>query len=91
MRIRVECYSGHKSNERPVRFFLGDRELEVKELVDRWYGEDHEYFKLLADDGNTYILKFQRPGDRWDLIEFSTPNLPYQGPLARKRSDSLPC
>jgi hypothetical protein len=76
MKLRVECYSGYKADERPVRFYLGNRKLEVTELVDRWYGEDHEYFKLLADDGNRYVLKYQRPENRWDLIEYSVPDLP---------------
>ena len=76
MGIRVECYSGHKANERPVRFYIGNRKLEVEELVDRWYGEDHDYFKLLADDCCTYVLKYHRFEDQWELIFYSAPNLP---------------
>jgi hypothetical protein len=76
MKIRVECYSGYKANERPVRFYLGEKQLEVKELLDRWYGEDHDYFKLLADDGNTYLFKYHRFRDHWELVLYSAPNLP---------------
>lgn len=76
MALRVECYSGYKVNERPVRFFLGQRKFEVKELLDRWYGEDHDYFKLLADDLSTYVLKYNRYDDRWELIFYAAPDLP---------------
>ncbi len=40
----------------PRRFRLGSRSIEVKTILDRWTGEDHEYFKILAEDG-IYILR----------------------------------
>jgi len=76
MQVRVESYSGYKSDERPVRFYIGKRKLEVKELLDRWYGEDYDYFKLLADDLSTYVLKYYRFKDYWELVFYSAPNLP---------------
>jgi hypothetical protein len=76
MKIRVECYSGYKANERPLRFFIGDRVLEVKDLLDRWYGEEADYFKLVADDGNKYLLKYDRERDSWELTMYSTPDAP---------------
>ena len=33
MKIKVECYSGYKANERPLRFHIGKRVLEVKDLL----------------------------------------------------------
>ena len=57
MKIRVECYSGHKADERPVRFFLGERDYQVLEIQDQWYGPESIYFKVRADDGNFYILR----------------------------------
>ena len=76
MKLRVECYSGYKADERPVRFYLGERKLEVEAILDRWYGEDYEHFKLRADDGNTYILKYLRSEDEWELTLFSRPDAP---------------
>jgi hypothetical protein len=73
MQVRVECYSGYKPDERPVRFYLGERKLEVEAVLDRWYGEDDDYFKLRADDGNIYILKHLRAVDEWELTLFSRP------------------
>ena len=36
-RVEVECYSGHRVNERPLAFTLRGQRFEVEELVDRWY------------------------------------------------------
>jgi hypothetical protein len=32
--IKVECYAGYTSDQRPLRFMLGDRMLEVREVED---------------------------------------------------------
>ena len=57
MKIRVECYSGFKADERPARFFLGERGYQVLEIRDQWYSPECTYFKVWADDGNFYILR----------------------------------
>lgn len=66
----VECYSGYKANERPLSFQLDDRNIAVKELLDKWYGIDYTYFKVRADDDNTYILKYDEHKDEWSLEFF---------------------
>ena len=53
----MECYSGFKADERPARFFLGERGYQVLEIRDQWYGPESTYFKVWADDGNFYILR----------------------------------
>jgi hypothetical protein len=68
--IRVECYSGYKSEERPVRFFLGERTFEVVEVDDRWYSPDAIYFRVKADDGNIYLLRHDEIQDIWSLEAF---------------------
>jgi hypothetical protein len=70
MDVRVECYSGRKGDERPVRFHLGEREYMVEEILDQWYGPEATYFKLRADDGNHYILSSWPLEDRWQLDSF---------------------
>ena len=57
MKLEVECYAGRKADERPVRFRLDGRQYLVEEVVDQWYGEDCISYKVLADDGNLYILR----------------------------------
>jgi hypothetical protein len=69
--VHVECYAGYRADERPERFTLRNRVIEVAEVVDQWYGPDHRYFKLKGDDGNSYILRHDETGGRWELIMFN--------------------
>jgi hypothetical protein len=57
MTLRVECYAGAKSDERPVRFWLDERDYMVEEVIDQWYGPHDAFFKVRTDDGNLYILR----------------------------------
>ena len=68
--MRVQCYSGAKADERPLRFQLNEHEYEVEEVLDRWYGPDDTYFKVRADDQNTYILRHSPATDTWSLEAF---------------------
>jgi hypothetical protein len=72
MRLDVECYSGRKADERPVRFSLGGHSYLVEEVLDQWYGTESTFFKVRADDGNLYILRQQTstPDRAWDLVSF---------------------
>ncbi len=70
--MRVDCYSGYKADERPVRFRLDGHEYLVEELLDQWYGQNDVFFKVRADDGNLYILSHESssPAGRWGLVSF---------------------
>jgi hypothetical protein len=74
MRLKVDCYSGYKADERPLRFCFENQPagqvFEVKEILDQWYGIDYHCFKILADDGNLYILRHQKSEDNWVLDSF---------------------
>ena len=76
MKIRVSCYEGYTTEETPRSFSLGDRRLVVVEILDRWRGEDHEYFKLAASDGNRYILRRDREREEWEITLFTSGTLP---------------
>ena len=43
---RVECYAGYRGEQEPRRFNWAGLAVEVVEIVDRWQGPDHRYFKL---------------------------------------------
>jgi hypothetical protein len=32
--IKVVCYSGYRAEESPVRFYLGERKIEVEAIID---------------------------------------------------------
>jgi hypothetical protein len=72
MQLRVECYSGYKLNERPLRFFLNGRGYDVAEVVDQWHGPNETWFRVRADDGFTYVLKCSDCGNQavWTLAAY---------------------
>lgn len=70
MRLNVRCYSGRKADERPMSFQLGDREYLIQDVVDQWYGPEHTFYKVLADDGNLYILEHRAVADEWALKSY---------------------
>ena len=78
MKIRVECYAGYRGEETPRCLFFDDRALEVTEVLDRWFGADHRYFKVLGSDEATYILRQDIPTHNWEMTM-------YQGPHASHR------
>jgi len=70
--LSVECYSGRKADERPIRFRLGGRQYQVETVLDQWYDPESTSYKVRADDGNLYILRQQTstPGGAWELVSF---------------------
>ena len=68
--LRVECYSGHRADERPLQFKLLGRPYKVGHVEDRWYSPDAVYFRVLADDGNFYVLRHDEQQDGWTLDGF---------------------
>ena len=70
MELRVECYAGFRGEQEPRAFVLGGRRLVVRELVDRWIEPGRRWFKVKADDGDTYILRHDEFGGAWELAAF---------------------
>jgi len=72
MKVRVQCYAGRTADEKPVRFRLGGHEYMVEEVIDQWYGPEHLFFKVRADDGKVYILRHETsvPDGEWALVSF---------------------
>jgi hypothetical protein len=68
--VKVMCYAGYRAEETPVRFYLGDRCIEVTEVLDRWLDPAHRYFKLRGDDNGIYILRHSIADNRWEMNLF---------------------
>jgi hypothetical protein len=68
--IEVESYSGYRADERPFRFVMSGRTYEVVELQDRWYSPRAMYFRVVASDGNRYVLRHDEDADLWSLEAF---------------------
>ena len=45
MKLRVESYAGHRGEEEPRAFTLGETRFAVLEVEDRWIHPGHRYFK----------------------------------------------
>jgi hypothetical protein len=73
--IRVEASAGPRGEPTPRRFYLGSRQVEVAEVLDRWPGSDHSYYKVRAEDGDLYILLHEPGLDRWELTLFSSASM----------------
>jgi len=68
--VRVECYSGFKADERPLRLHLCGRTLDVVAVEDRWYSPGETYFRVLTDDGDRYVLRHTEAQDLWTLSAY---------------------
>ena len=71
MTIRVECCVGHRSKPEPSAFWLGERRLAVRGIVDRWFGPAQRWFKVDADDGHLYVLRCDENTGDWELAAFT--------------------
>ena len=72
MKIRVECYAGYRGDEAPRRIFFDNRSIDVKEVVDRWFGPDHTYFKVQGSDQATYIIRQDISTHCWELTMYQS-------------------
>ena len=72
--IMVECHSGYKADEYPKCFYWDNKRFEIQEISDRWYQGDinpelpvSNYFKILTDSGEIFIIKHDIEKDKWFL------------------------
>ena len=68
--LRVECYAGHKGDERPVRLQIDEQMVEIAEVEDRWYSPGATYFRVLLANGERYVLRREDAQDTWTLEAF---------------------
>ncbi len=66
--LLVEAYAGYKGEETPRAFIHDGVRREVREIAERWYTERHSYFKLRADDGHHYVLRYDVDELIWELV-----------------------
>jgi hypothetical protein len=68
--VRVECYSGYIADERPERILFETQTLEIAEVEDRWYSPGATYFRVLAEDGDRYVLRHDDAQGVWSLTAY---------------------
>jgi len=67
MILRVECCAGYRGEREPMAFWFGARRLVVRAIVDRWFAPTQRWFKVDADDDQTYVLRYEETDGLWDL------------------------
>lgn len=72
--VQVACYSGFRADERPLRLVLGGRSIEVASVEDKWYSPGATYFRVVAADGDRYVLRHDDAQDVWRLEGFRASN-----------------
>ena len=68
--VCVECYSGYKADERPLRLNLRDGAKDIVAIEDRWYSPGATYFRVLVDGGDHYLLRHEEAQDVWSLTGY---------------------
>lgn len=53
--------------------------VRVKEVLDRWYGSDCRYVKVLGEEGEVYILRRGAIEVRWKVVFYEAPNYRERG------------
>ncbi|HXW63555.1 MAG TPA: hypothetical protein VEK74_00610 [Burkholderiaceae bacterium] len=71
MSIRVECYAGFRAEQEPTAFWLGERKIAVRAIVDRWFAPGQRWFRVDADDGHVYVLRHDESSGQWDVAAFT--------------------
>ena len=74
MTLHVECYAGYRGDQEPVVLWFGERRCAVVSVVDRWFSPTHRWFKVDADDGQTYVVRHDDTTGEWDLAALTRRN-----------------
>jgi hypothetical protein len=81
-RIEVESYSGYRLHESPRKFTYKKRRYVIQEIIDRWYEGGVKpdapvvsYFRVRADDGKHYLIRYDSFHDEWTMVNRPTAGL----------------
>ncbi|MDB5964304.1 MAG: hypothetical protein JWQ72_804 [Polaromonas sp.] len=66
MDIQVEYDAGTVGEPQPAWVWFGSRRVQVRAVVDRWYGADCVWWKLDTEDG-PYVLRRGDTTGTWEL------------------------
>lgn len=77
---RVDCHSGYKAEETPLRFTAAGGAHEIAAVLDRWYeggvsptAPVIDYFRVWDGAGGTWLLRHDRAADAWTAAALPTP------------------
>ena len=70
--LNTEYYADQEEEETPRRFFMGDKSIEIEEVIDRWLAPEYRYFKVRGGENDIYILRHDELAQRWKLTLFQS-------------------
>ncbi len=65
IRLNVETSPGDGI---PVSFAMRERIFTIRAVLDRWEGADHAYYKVIASDGNLYVIRHDLEDNEWEMV-----------------------
>jgi hypothetical protein len=65
----VTCYSGYTYGERPESFVWEGIEHRVKKVVKEWQEPGARLFKIVTEDGRSFVLSYNNKYDEWSAFE----------------------
>lgn len=65
--VKVKTYSGYKADERPISFSIGNLNIEIINIIDRWIDPECDYFRVRGEDGKAYTMIHNRDRDAWHM------------------------
>lgn len=74
--ITVKCYAGYRGEETPRMVLIGQRQISVKTILDRWLAPDHRYFKFKDPAGSVYLIRHDVIKSSWELIYYDGTSKP---------------
>ena len=66
--MQVECYSGSRYGERPLRFLRGDQWHVVKEIDASWRTPSAVHFRVRTEGGDRCELTYDERVEQWHVL-----------------------
>ncbi len=63
--VEVRCRSEHRYAQEPRALHWDDRWLAVRQVAARWHAPEGPAFRLLAEDGGLYEVRYLEAEERW--------------------------
>jgi hypothetical protein len=64
--LNVELRESPAGVLEPRVIWFGSRRVDVRAIVDRWYGTDRQWWKVETDEG-VYVLRLDEASAIWEL------------------------
>lgn len=69
------CVEENEKGE-PLSFTASGQKVEVLKIEDFWCGSNYTYFKVLSKERDEWILKKERPHNRWSFVYYKKAEYP---------------